>query len=370
MLRLNTSSMFIQIAHFSKQQTTILKGLGILLIVLHNFYHNLTPVIGENEFSFSAEVFWNYCRVLQSSPEHVLRVLFSYFGHYGVQVFIFFSSYGLTRKYNQEPLITSQFLVDRIKKIYLSFLLCVALYLVLGLIKAEFLPDEKIIYWDSLLWKVLLISNFIPRQALMPVGPWWFIPFISQVYILFPWLLKCYQKQGGKFLIFVSLVGLLLELQFNAYWITKHLNINYTVFGHLPLVCFGMYFAKQERIDWRVLAVGITLSLSLLLLANVEREAWVLSNVALVMIILAISTKLFKVLSTWPFIEKCLLFYGELSFHLFLVNGFLRSPFHTVAESYHIWWLDNLSALACLLFATFCAVALQRLDDKLRAIVY
>jgi len=45
----------MQIKHFSKEQTALLKGLGILLIVLHNFFHNLTPVIGENEFSFSAE---------------------------------------------------------------------------------------------------------------------------------------------------------------------------------------------------------------------------------------------------------------------------------------------------------------------------
>ena len=108
--------MSIPIQQFSKQQTTLLKGLGILLIVLHNFYHNLTPIMGENEFNFSEEVFWNYYHVLQFSPENLVRVLFSYFGHYGVQVFIFFSSYGLTRKYDQQPLIMSQFLVDRIKK--------------------------------------------------------------------------------------------------------------------------------------------------------------------------------------------------------------------------------------------------------------
>jgi len=361
--------MFIQITHFSKQQTTILKGLGILLIVLHNFYHNLTPVIGENEFNFSADIFWNYYRVLQISPEHVLRVLFSYFGHYGVQVFIFFSSYGLTRKYYQLPLITSQFLVGRIKKIYLSFLICIAFYIILGLVKAEFLSDEKIFYWASLLWKVLLISNFIPGQALMPVGPWWFIPFIFQVYVLFPWLLRFYQKQGAKFLVLVSLVGILLELQFNPYLMTKQLNINYTVFGHLPLICFGMFFAAQKRINLIVLAVSITCSFCLLVLANFYTDAWVLSDVALVIIGLAIFTKLFKALSAWPLIEKCLLFYGELSFHLFMVNGFLRSPFHTVAESYHVWWLDNLAALIFLLFATFYAVALQRLDEKLRAIV-
>jgi len=361
--------MSIPIQHFSKQQTTILKGLGILLIVLHNFYHNLTPIMGENEFSFSEDIFWNYYLVLQSSPEHVFRVLFSYFGHYGVQVFIFFSSYGLTRKYNQEPIITSQFLIGRIKKFYLSFLLCIALYMVLGLVKAEFLTDEKIFYWDSLLWKVLLISNFIPGQALMPVGPWWFIVFIFQVYVLFPWLLKCYQKLGAKFLVFVSLLGMLLEFQFNTYLITQHLNINYTIFGHLPVLCLGMFFAKQEHIDSMALYLGISLSLCILLLANFERAAWVLSNAALVIIVLSISTKLLKVLSSWTLIESCLLFYGKLSFHLFLVNGFLRSPFHTIAESYHVWWLDNLAALVCLLFSTLCAIAFLQLDDKLRAII-
>lgn len=362
--------MFIQIQHFSKQQTTILKGLGILLIALHNFYHNLTPVMGENEFSFSADIFWNYYHALQVSPENVLRMLFSYFGHYGVQVFIFFSSYGLTRKYEQQPFIMSQFLVDWIKKIYLSFLLCIVIYIILGLFKAEFLSDDKIVYWDSLLWKLLLVSNFMPRQALMPVGSWWFIPFIFQVYLLFPWLLKYYKKQGGKFLVFVSLVGVLLELQFNTDLIERHLNIKYTVFGHLPVLCLGVYFAKQERIAVWLLSVVLVLCLGLLLLANVNGYAWVLNNVGLVIMLLAISTKLFKFISAWPLIEKGLLFYGELSFHLFLVNGFLRSPFHGIAESYHIWWLDNLAALACLLWATFCAIALQRLDDKLRVIIY
>ena len=361
--------MSIPIEHFSKQQTTILKGLGILLIVLHNFYHNLTPVMGENEFSFSEDIFWNYYLVLQSSPEHMLRLLFSYFGHYGVQVFIFFSGYGLTRKYDHQPIIMSQFLIGRIKKLYLPFLFCIALYMVLGLVKAEFLTDEKVFYWDSLLWKVLLISNFIPGQALMPVGPWWFIVFIFQVYVLFPWLLKSYQKLGAKFLVFVSLLGILLEFQFNTHLITQQLNINYTIFGHLPVLCLGMFFAKQERIDSLALSVGISLSLCVLLLANFEKAAWVLSNAALVIIFLSISTKLFKLLSSWHLIESCLLFYGKLSFHLFLVSGFLRSPFHNIAESYHVWWLDNLAALMCLLFSTLSAIAFLRLDDKLRYIV-
>ena len=263
--------MTIQINHFSKDQTAILKGIGILLIVLHNFFHNLTPVIGENEFTFSPEIFRNYYQLLRISPENVFRVMFSYFGHYGVETFIFFSTYGLTRKYHQQPLVISRFLIDRFDKIYLSFLLCVAVYILLGLVKAEFITNEKVLYWDSLLWKVLLVSNFIPGQALMPVGPWWFIPFIFQVYLLYPWLLKRYQQHGYTFLILISLTALLAELQINPYLIAKNLNMNQTVFGHLSVVCLGLFFAAQDRIKLPVLSIWLSLFLFILGNFNASR---------------------------------------------------------------------------------------------------
>ena len=357
----------MQIKHFSKAQTAILKGLGILLIVLHNFFHNLTPVIGENEFSFSAETFWNFYHALRVSPENALRAIFSYFGHYGVQIFIFFSSYGLTRKYYQKQLIVRQFLANRINKIYLSFLLCVAVYMLLGLIKVQLMPDEKVYYWDSLLWKVLLVSNFIPGQALMPVGPWWFIPFIFQVYALYPWLLSRYQQQGYKFLILVALTAVLVESLLNPYLITRHLNINYTVFGHLPLLCLGLFFAAQDRIKISVLYAVIPLSLLVLVAANFNSYAWIFSNIALITVALAASTALLRFLSPRGLAARVLMFYGNISFHLFMVNGFLRFPFHHFAETYHYWWIDNLAALASLLFSTLFAYCLSRLDERLRA---
>ena len=361
--------MSIQINHFSKEQTSILKGLAILLIVLHNFFHNLTPVIGENEFQFSAETFWNFYHTLRASPENVLRAIFSYFGHYGVQVFIFFSSYGLTRKYCQKQLIIRQFLANRVNKIYLSFLLCVAAYIVLGLIKEHFMPGEKVLYWDSLLWKVLLVSNFIPGQALMPVGPWWFMPFIFQVYALYPWLLNRYQKHGYKFLILVALTAILVESQINSYLITQHLNINYTVFGYLPLLCLGLFFAAQDRIKLSVLHIALALSLALFILGNFNQYAWIFSNIALITVVLTGAPALFRFLLRHAYTTRFFTFFGNISFHLFMVNGFLRTPFHYVAEFYHCWWVDDLAAVTSLLFSTLCAYCLSNLDYHIRAVV-
>ena len=359
--------MTLQINHFSKDQTAILKGVGILFIVLHNFFHNLTPVIGENEFTFSPEIFRNYYQLLRINPENVFRVMFSYFGHYGVETFIFFSTYGLTRKYHQQPLVISQFLIDRIGKIYLSFLLCVAVYILLGLVKADFMTNEKVLYWDSLLWKVFLVSNFIPGQALMPVGPWWFMPFIFQVYLLYPWLLKRYQQHGYTFLILVSLTALLVESQVNPFLITRDLNMNQTVFGHLSVVCLGLFFAAQDRIKIPVLSIW--LSLFLFILGNFNIYAWLVSNIAFTILALATSASLFRFLLHHTFCARFFMFFGNISLHLFLVNGFLRSPFHDFAETYHRWWIDNLAALASLLFSTFSAYCLSSLDNHLRAVV-
>lgn len=68
----------------SKGASETIKGIAILAIMAHNFYHHLPPVMGENEFSFDPELFGRYLSALRADPQNVLRYLFSYFGHLGV----------------------------------------------------------------------------------------------------------------------------------------------------------------------------------------------------------------------------------------------------------------------------------------------
>ena len=357
--------MTAEINHFSIEQTELLKGFGILLIVLHNFYHNLTPLIGENEFAFSYQTFWIFYQTLQVNPESFLRVIFSYFGHYGVQIFIFFSAYGLTRKYHKKSLVFSEFLKIRMCKIYLSFLLCLSAYIVLGLIKSKFLVTEKVLYWDSLLWKVLLVSNFIPGQALKPVGPWWFLPFIIQVYVIYPFLLKGYKKYGYKLLVFISLASLLGEWLINPYLISQGININHMVLGHLPLICLGIVLAVQKSI--KIPIEYTLLALLLFILGNINPYIWMIADISFTTLILAISIIAFKTSLQHNSITGFFILYGNISFQLFMVNGFLRSPFHNFAEAYNLWFIDDLTALASLFFSTLCAIFLRKIDKHIRA---
>lgn len=81
------------------ENTTILKGLAILMIVMHNLCTRMPFTASENEFTYHTT---NNAELLQqlSLPDIYLPLtLLSYFGHYFVALFIFLSGYGLVRKY-------------------------------------------------------------------------------------------------------------------------------------------------------------------------------------------------------------------------------------------------------------------------------
>ena len=356
----------IQIDSFSIAQTEILKGIGILIIVLHNFFHNLTPDIRENQFTFSADTFPKFYLTLLDNPFELLRAVFSYFGHYGVQIFIFFSAYGLTRKYLNKNIQLSSFLGRRLGKIYASFLICVTVYILLGIAKEMYISTEQVLYWDSLLWKVLLISNFIPNQAFMPVGPWWFMPFIFQVYLFYPLILWMYKRYGDRFLIIISLASILAELSLNPYLLRNGLNINFMIFGHLPVLCLGIYLAAQDRV--RMSYDILALSLVLFILGNFNQSIWVVGDLTFTVIALGLSMLVINKYPNRTFLAVPLAFYGGISFHLFMVNGFLRSLFHNFAESHNVWWIDNFAAIGSLIFSTLFAIFLSSLDKQMRRV--
>lgn len=83
----------------TRREAAAMRGLAILAIVLHNYTHWLGPMVKENEYTFS----WHNVERLFAELSHpswdIIAHLFSFFGHYGVPVFVFLSAYGLVMKY-------------------------------------------------------------------------------------------------------------------------------------------------------------------------------------------------------------------------------------------------------------------------------
>ena len=85
----------------TRTECTAMRGIAILAIVLHNYCHFIGRIVKENEYQFFTSNNDRFLQVL-THPDYLLPVhLLSYFGHYGVPVFLFLSGYGLVRKYEE-----------------------------------------------------------------------------------------------------------------------------------------------------------------------------------------------------------------------------------------------------------------------------
>jgi peptidoglycan/LPS O-acetylase OafA/YrhL len=374
----------MRIAPLTRDDTALYKGIGILLIVLHNFLHNVPPLIGENEFTYDAEVTARFAAAM-TMPEEWGRALFTYLGHYGVQLFIFLSAYGLARRYAQGPPRLGPFLRSRLDKVYLPFLGVVILYSLLWPVRGWLLGDPEPLAWRSVLLSLTLVSNVVPGEAMKPVGPWWFMPFIFQFYLVFPLLWRLALRRGAAALLWVAAGSLALEWAVNPALVATGVNLNHTVVGHLPLLCLGLYVAMRQEV--RVGPLALAALAALFVGANLHGTVWLLGDVAAGVLLLAAAYPLVrrphranaraeratpesplrdKANAGGP-VRRVLVFYGTISMPLFLVNGFLRSPFAVPAEAVNLWWFTLLCALGSLLFSTAVAFALHEIELRWRA---
>lgn len=91
----------------TRRECTALRGLAILGIFLHNYCHWLSPVVKENEYQyFQHNVDW-LAQAMQNPDLLLPAHLISFFGHYGVPIFLFLSAYGLERKYGGPATIST-----------------------------------------------------------------------------------------------------------------------------------------------------------------------------------------------------------------------------------------------------------------------
>jgi peptidoglycan/LPS O-acetylase OafA/YrhL len=355
----------MRIVALSHDETTLYKGIGILLIVLHNYLHNIPPYVGSNEFSYSAATAATFWETLTTSPSDWVRALFSYLGHYGVQIFVFLSAYGLTRRYRGLTPAYVPFLKARFGKVYLPFVGVVLVYSLLWPVRGWLLGDPEPLAWQSLLLKLALVSNVVPGEALRPVGPWWFLPFIFQFYLVFPLLTRAVRKFGPQALAWVAGAALGLEWAVEPVLRSVDLSVNHTVIGHLPLFCLGVYAGARH--DVRVPAVAIAAVAAFFVAANLHRVAWLVADLAAgVLLIVLLHPTVRRLTAARGISYRVLAFFGAISMPLFLVNGFLRSPFTQPALVVNRWWFTLACAGASLLFASFVAVVVSHAERRLR----
>lgn len=184
----------------TRAECNALRGIAILGIFLHNFCHWLNPVVKENEYQyFQHNVDWfTQCatRVNELFPAHVI----SFFGHYGVPVFLFLSAYGLEMKYgNGQGRVSDDRRVGAAPFVRYHYLKLFKMMIV-GFICFTIIDAMTAGSWHynvgQIIGQLLMINNFYdqPDRNIWP-GPFWFFGLMLQLYVVYRLLL--YRRHWG-----------------------------------------------------------------------------------------------------------------------------------------------------------------------------
>lgn len=337
----------------TKKDSSVLKGLAILGIVLHNYFHHLSPSPGENEFLFSPNTIHTFFQMLGEQPAEFINLIFSYLGHFGVQVFILLSGYGLAISMTKHPKDWTTFMVDRLKKLYPLLLTGI---IVLMLYK---IVDTKTFFgqyeWNEIKYKLLFTATLVPYSGLSLNGPWWFFGLIFELYVLFPLLYKLLKRFDWKAFVGICLMSYLLIYLFrNVFTLYQGEILMMNAPGHLPEFCLGILLAFHKEIKihplWLVGAVIV------FCLGNFYASFYPFTFLAVTVIALFLYHGMKSIPHRKGWIAKAMTHFGELSMVLFAVHGFFRDPFLNITNLGNGFGAHLLSFL--LFFLTVWIVAL------------
>jgi peptidoglycan/LPS O-acetylase OafA/YrhL len=331
------------------RDSTVLKALAITAIVLHNFFHFVSPA-RQNEFQFHPGAFHIFLQEA-SQPSHAVQAFFSFFGHLGVQVFIFLSAFGLAKSHWDDGTSWVQFMWGRIKKLYPTILLIVVPWAC----SAAFWmgPHRMIREVGPELVAVLLGVSTLLGFNLPPIGPWWFIPFIVQFYALWH-LLRWIAKRFGWIGLLLLAAGCMLLAQLAdpalARW---SINLLTTPIGRMPAICFGIAAARYRVGISAPLAVA---GLTAVVLGNMYPAAFVVSFPGVLLVSMWCYMQLRHTLRS----SRLLVRIGECSMLIFLLNAIVRNQLVAYAASpgSQLFW-GFLSAALSIAISSFISWLLQ-----------
>lgn len=346
----------------------MLRAFAILAIVLHNYLHWISDSPGENEFDYQPERTQALIDGLWNTPLDCIRLLATYFGHYGVQVFFFLSAYGITIKYRDGTPGWLKFQTARWSALYPSIAVAALGYILYESLR---LGSSHVIEQDglSLIRQMIGISNFFPDNIYNPVGPWWFIGVILQFYLVAPLILQWERRHGDKALYTLVAGSFLLELLVGPTLLKQFdFNINHSILGHLDVCALGMWFAGRK--DFLLPKGVIAGAAGLFILGNFNASLWITTGATSLLVFLPLLRFLSRQSQRWIWINRCLMFIGQLSMYIFLCNGYLRRPLIDWAQQTPNWWTSIWTSVVFLAVVLVWAILLKELERRIRRTLF
>src|SRR3712207_3858386 len=230
----------------TKYECAAMRGLAITGIVLHNYFHWLGMAVKENEYTFSEKNADGIIAALCSPSWNLPIHLISFFGHYGVPVFLFLSAYGLTIKYEKEG--AEEKIMPFIKSHFMKLFMMMIFGFVAFIMVDRMVDGAHHYHFIDVVAQLGLFNNLLPNpnQAIWP-GPYWFFGLMMQLYIVYRLLI--YKRHWG---ITVMLIAVCFLLQCFCDPMGDTLNrLRYNFIGGMLPFGIGILYARYGTLHRR-----------------------------------------------------------------------------------------------------------------------
>ena len=334
----------------TRAECAALRGLAIIGIFLHNYCHWLGPVVKENEYTFSQHnVDW--LTAVMASPDGLLPAhLVSFFGHYGVPVFLFLSAYGLELKYGRSLYAPAfRFVAYHWKKLFSM--------MIVGFVSFTIVDAMTPGRWHYTLTQVLaqlaMVNNLLPDpdHNIWP-GPFWFFGLMLQLYVVYRLLLY---KRHWAWTAGAMVVCLGVQLAFAPE--SEALNwYRYNFMGGMLPFGLGLLYARYgnriilTNLNTLSLLVSVVFCGFMVMWMSASYLLW--SVVPLVVCVLCVyMVKLLSQAARRPvgaWLMERLVWMGEISAALFVIHPVLRKVFIPISRHGDIYTGLLLYAIAAI----------------------
>jgi len=348
----------------TRNECTAMRGIAILAIMLHNYCHFIGKIVKENEYQFFTS---NNDRLWQviGHPDELLPVhLLSYFGHYGVPVFLFLSGYGLVRKYetSHDSCPPVRFVRYSYLKLLRMLIVGFSLFICVDMVT----PGRFPFHWYNVLAQLLMCINIRRPEVIWP-GIYWFFGLMMELYIVYRLLL--YRRSSW---IVVALIAVCWLLQAFCDPEGETLNrLRYNCIGGMLPFGLGIIAARVRTLRTGSMFLTYSecapyvpilwllvfmISVALVFAMSFNFYTWLL----LIPVFIILGTiALVKAMPQW--VLKVFLWFGGISAAMFVAHPIARKLFITVA-----WKQDIYDGLMLYIIAVIAlSWAVKQLIDRI-----
>ena len=344
----------------SLAQCSALRGIAIIGIFLHNYCHWLGMAVKENEYTFTIA---NCRRLLEvmAQPDCNLPVhLLSFFGHYGVPVFLFLSAYGLVLKYERQGNVAASRRPEPSAPAFVRYhFLKLFKMMIVGFVAFTIVDSITPGHWHysvaSILAQLAMVNNLMPDpdHVIWP-GPYWFFGLMLQLYIVYRLLLY---RRGWRPAVALVVVCWLLQAFCDPEGETLN-RLRYNCIGGVLPFVLGLLFARHGRELKRGAWLAVTLVSALaVFFFSFSYQLWFWVP----LFVCSFSVGLVKLLPQ----AACgrMAWVGGISAALFVMHPTLRKVFIYISRQGDIYTGLLLYVIASVAVAWMCREVMKRIPN-------